>query len=72
MNDAVLAVFGGSDTTATTLSSIVYYLVRYPEWQTRLRDEVLGAERAVGPDIHGWNAPGSGVLAELEILNAVM
>lgn len=72
MNDAVLAVFGGSDTTATTLSSIVYYLVRYPEWQTRLRDEVLGAERAVGPDIHGWNAPGSGVLAELEILNAVI
>ncbi|KAF8816493.1 cytochrome P450 [Phlegmacium glaucopus] len=37
--NSLLAIIAGSDTTASVLSNIVYYLICNPEYQQRLRDE---------------------------------
>lgn len=74
MTDAVLAIFAGSDTTATALSNVLYYLVRYPEWQCKIRKEVEDS-------LNSWaQNKGHGAvaftdldeLAEWKVLNAVM
>ena len=38
--DGQLAIIAGGDTTATTLSHLVYFLLRYPSYMERLRKEV--------------------------------
>ncbi|KAK4210329.1 cytochrome P450 [Rhypophila decipiens] len=38
-----LVVLAGSETTATALSGVAYYLCRYPEVQRRLEEEIRGA-----------------------------
>lgn len=37
--DSRLIIVAGSDTTAITLSHLLYYTTRMPEWQDKLRDE---------------------------------
>lgn len=60
-------VVAGSDTTATTLSGVFYYLMRYPEVMKRLRKEL---DEAFPP---GEGEPFDYTkLAELTFLNAVM
>ncbi|KAF9472668.1 high nitrogen upregulated cytochrome P450 monooxygenase 2 [Pholiota conissans] len=65
-NNSVTAIIAGSDTTATALCTIVYYLMRYPAYVARLRrelDEAFSFEDCAPIDISQ--------LAELEFLNAV-
>jgi cytochrome P450 len=40
LSDGILAVVAGSDTTATTLTALWYYLLREPSTFDRLRKEV--------------------------------
>ena len=62
-----MIVVAGSDTTATTLSGVFYYLMRYPEVMKRLRKEL---DEAFPP---GEGEPFDYTkLAELTFLNAVM
>ncbi|KAJ5382506.1 Cytochrome P450 [Penicillium concentricum] len=50
--DASLSVFAGSDTVAITMTGILYYLMRYPDYQKRLQDEFDEArERNNGSDV---------------------
>ncbi|KAF9472669.1 high nitrogen upregulated cytochrome P450 monooxygenase 2 [Pholiota conissans] len=65
-NTSVTAIVAGSDTTATALCTIVYYLMRYPASLARLRrelDEAFSFEDCAPVNISQ--------LAELEFLNAV-
>ena len=41
-------VIAAHDTLTSSLVSVIYYLARYPEWQDKLREEVLNFRR--GPD----------------------
>ena len=36
-------LFAGHETTATTLTFLAYELARHPEYQRRMRDEILAA-----------------------------
>ena len=36
-NNAILAIIAGSDTTASALCNVMYYLLRYPSYFKRLR-----------------------------------
>ncbi|TEB30402.1 cytochrome P450 67 [Coprinellus micaceus] len=72
MADAVLAIFGGSDTSATTFSNVLYYLVRYPEWQMKVRKEVDDALRFVAERNGSSAFPDLDELAEWGVLNAVI
>lgn len=38
--DGTLAIIAGADTTATTLSALIYYLLLHPEMAARLRAEI--------------------------------
>ena len=38
--DGMLAIVAGSDTTATAVSHVLYFLARHPECMERLRKEV--------------------------------
>ncbi|KAF8904735.1 high nitrogen upregulated cytochrome P450 monooxygenase 2 [Gymnopilus junonius] len=40
VSNSVLAIIAGSDTTATTLSNIIYYLLLYPKYMEELRSEI--------------------------------
>lgn len=65
--NSLLAIIAGSDTTASVLSNIVYYLICNPEYQQRLRhelDESLPME--TGEPVK------SNLLATLPFLNAIM
>ncbi|PCH43669.1 cytochrome P450 [Wolfiporia cocos MD-104 SS10] len=67
ITNSVTAVIAGSDTTASTLSNIVYLLSRYPSCLSRLRAEV---DTAFPP---GKAEPTESVkLAQMEYLNAVI
>lgn len=48
MGNAVLFIGAGADTTATALSSIVFYMAKYPHYRARLRAEIDEAFAATG------------------------
>ena len=39
------------DTLTSSLTSTVYYLAKHPEWQERLRTEILGVRATAGPTL---------------------
>lgn len=39
VNHMIFALMAAHDTTTITLTTMAYYLAKYPEWQERLRDE---------------------------------
>ncbi|MEW2358359.1 cytochrome P450 [Spirillospora sp. NPDC029432] len=41
VNHMIFALMAAHDTTTITLTTMAYYLAKYPEWQERLRDESL-------------------------------
>lgn len=62
-----VAIIEGSDTTATTLSGVLYYLMANPEYYARLKKEV---DETFPP---GEAGPFDGPhLAQMNFLNAVM
>ena len=65
-SNSLLAIVAGSDTVASVLSHIVYYLICNPEYQQRLRHE-LDESVAIFPEELLKNR-----LATLPFLNAVM
>ena len=40
MDEVNTFLFAGHDTTATSLTWLLYYLAKYPEHQTKIREEV--------------------------------
>lgn len=40
LSDSVLAVAAGSDTTASVMTTTFYFLIRYPDYYRRLREDV--------------------------------
>ncbi|MGH3242274.1 MAG: cytochrome P450 [Spirillospora sp.] len=50
VNHMIFALMAAHDTTTITLSSMAYYLAKFPEWQERLREE----SRALGVDGLGY------------------
>ena len=66
MNTAT-AVVAGSDTTATALSSIFYFLLSHPACLSRLRAEI---DKAFPPGVK--EPTDTTILAQLPYLNAVM
>jgi cytochrome P450 len=64
-SNAGLFMTAGTETTATELSGLTYYLLKHPEKMERLKKEVRGAFSSFA-DIH------MGKLAELPYLNAVI
>ena len=65
--NAATAVVAGSDTTATTLSSIAYFLLSNPACFSRLRAEI---DEAFPPGVK--EPTDTTVLAQMPYLNAVM
>ncbi|KAJ3506926.1 hypothetical protein NMY22_g17093 [Coprinellus aureogranulatus] len=72
MTDAVLAIFAGSDTTATALSNVLYYLVRYPEWQEKVRREVDETQKSMGKKSGAFQVSDVEELANCRVLDAVL
>ena len=66
MSDGLLAVIGGSDTTATTFTAIQYYFLLYPSKFDRLRNEI----DAYFP--HGEEPTDFARMANMPYLNACM
>lgn len=66
-----VAIVAGSDTTATTLSGVFYYLLSEPNLRSykKLQAEI---DEAFPPGIDGGAAFDHGKLGELPYLNAVM
>lgn len=62
---STLAIIAGSDTTASVMSNIFYYLMRYPRYFRRLQEEI--DQKFSHPE----TAEGD-QLARLSFLNAVM
>ena len=67
ITDTILAMVAGSDTTATVMSNILYYLISTPSVYKRLQEEI----DRVFPRGEG-DALDSTRLAECQLLNAVM
>ncbi|MEO3824806.1 cytochrome P450 [Actinomadura sp. B10D3] len=42
VNHMIFALMAAHDTTTITLTTMAYYMARFPEWQERLREESLG------------------------------
>ena len=53
----IFLVLAAHDTTTSALTMASYYLARHPEWQERLRGEVLGLDRSLAYDDLGANVP---------------
>ncbi|WP_067491950.1 cytochrome P450 [Actinomadura hibisca] len=47
VNHMIFALMAAHDTTTITLTTMAYYLARFPEWQERLRDESLALGKPV-------------------------
>ncbi|QKW34414.1 cytochrome P450 [Actinomadura sp. NAK00032] len=46
VNHMIFALMAAHDTTTITLTTMSYYLAKFPEWQERLREESLGLGKA--------------------------
>ncbi|MEU8341320.1 cytochrome P450 [Spirillospora sp. NPDC048832] len=46
VNHMIFALMAAHDTTTITLTTMAYYLAKFPEWQERLREESLGLGKA--------------------------
>jgi cytochrome P450 len=66
ISESMLVLIAGSDTAATAMSNVFFYLLTQPDVLTRLRDEI---EKAVPPEVHH---PDSNTLAQLPYLRAVI
>ncbi|ROW16851.1 hypothetical protein VPNG_01522 [Cytospora leucostoma] len=51
-DDARIVLLAGSDTTASTLTNCLYHLVKYPETQKRMREEL---RQSFGGDTQHWD-----------------
>ncbi|KAK7056360.1 hypothetical protein VNI00_002914 [Paramarasmius palmivorus] len=69
VSNAVLAIIAGSDTTASVLSNIVYYLLSSPLYLERLREEI---DQSFPSIYDGSTSLDAARLAELPWLNAVI
>lgn len=67
--EAQLTIGAGSDTTATALTNIMYYLIKHPSTFARLRAELDAASG--DPTMYDQSIE-SGKLAELKFLQAVV
>ncbi|CAO3616485.1 unnamed protein product [Cunninghamella blakesleeana] len=67
-SDLNIFFIAGHDTTANTLSSVIYYLSKYPDVQQRAREEVINVLGDDPKDIH----PTSEQLKELVYLNQII
>lgn len=67
VSNALLTIVAGSDTTASVLSNIIYYLISNPHDLARLRDEIDHAY-----PVADENHITTDNLASLNFLNAVM
>ncbi|GAA2419593.1 cytochrome P450 [Actinomadura vinacea] len=47
VNHMIFALMAAHDTTTITLTTMAYYLAKFPEWQERLRDESLALGKPV-------------------------
>lgn len=47
INHMIFLMMAAHDTTTITLSSVMYFLARHPEWQARVREEALSIGREV-------------------------
>ncbi|MFC9972457.1 cytochrome P450 [Spirillospora sp. NPDC127200] len=47
VNHMIFALMAAHDTTTITLSTMAYYLAKFPEWQERLREESLALGKPV-------------------------
>jgi cytochrome P450 len=47
VNHMIFVLMAAHDTTTITLTTMAYYLARYPEWQDRLREESLALGKPV-------------------------
>jgi cytochrome P450 len=68
--EGMLALFAGSDTTATAMSNIIFYLTMHPDVTTRLRAELDAATgEGVGDDA---DIDAANRLVDLKYLQAVI
>jgi len=53
VNHMILMLVAAHDTTTITLTNMIYYLARHPEWQRRCRDEslALGSDHLASADL---------------------
>lgn len=65
MQNSLLAIVAGADTTASVLSNVFYYLMRYPKYYNQLQSEVDEA-------FSGSESVEADQLTNLGFLNAVM
>lgn len=65
MGISSLIIAAGADTTATTLSSAMFFLTKYPHYRARLRKEIEEVST-------GTNSIELSQIASLPFLNAVM
>lgn len=66
-SNVVLAILAGSDTTASVLSNIFYFLLTHPDDYNTLREEIDHAFPLDAPE-----TPQLDVVSKLSFLNAVM
>ncbi|MCP2275785.1 cytochrome P450 [Nocardia amikacinitolerans] len=48
VNHMIFLIMAAHDTTTTTATAVAYYLGKHPEWQRRVRAEVLAADAETG------------------------
>ncbi|WP_228001189.1 cytochrome P450 [Nocardia australiensis] len=48
VNHMIFLIMAAHDTTTTTATAVAYYLGKHPEWQQRVRAEVLAADHEIG------------------------
>ncbi|KAF9444394.1 cytochrome P450 [Macrolepiota fuliginosa MF-IS2] len=65
LQNSLLAIVAGSDTTASILSNVFYYLMRYPDYYKHLQEEIDGA-------LDGSGSVEADRLTNLAFLNAVL
>lgn len=53
VDHTIFLLFAAHDTTTSTLCSIIYSLAQYPDWQSTLRDEIVGMTADISVDSLG-------------------